>query len=210
MSQHITEWLAAYYDGELYGGRLQKVEQHLHTCKACQLELEQLKGLSALLKESPLMMTRTSADQFTAQVGLRLSRSTPEPFAPAWQKAAKMGWLAIPLVIIVVWAFSQTILSTIGVIQSLDLERFSSDLPIWTPWLFPFSLWGNPYGLWILFETSLWSLVKEAAPWLDSVEVLAQVFVPYLVMTVIPAVFLWCWLVCSWAIHQRHRVQNNL
>ena len=53
MSNHVTEWLNAYYDGELKGKRLQQVEEHLIECEACQAELESLQGLSALLQEVP-------------------------------------------------------------------------------------------------------------------------------------------------------------
>ena len=48
MSNHVSEWLNAYLDGELKNGRLHQVEEHLATCEACQAELESLQGLSAL------------------------------------------------------------------------------------------------------------------------------------------------------------------
>ena len=53
MSNHITEWLSAYFDGELKGRQLQQVEEHLAECEACQAELESLHGLSVMLHEVP-------------------------------------------------------------------------------------------------------------------------------------------------------------
>ena len=40
MSDHVIDWLSAYLDGELKGGRLQRVEEHLAGCRACREELE--------------------------------------------------------------------------------------------------------------------------------------------------------------------------
>ena len=65
MSNHVTEWLNAYLDGELHGSRLQHVEAHLAECDACQAELESLERLSSLLQKS---LPRSSL----RQNGLRL------------------------------------------------------------------------------------------------------------------------------------------
>ena len=54
MSNHVTEWLSAYLDGELKGRQLQQVEEHLAECEACQAELDSLQGLSGLLHEVPV------------------------------------------------------------------------------------------------------------------------------------------------------------
>ena len=52
MSNHVTEWLNAYFDGELTGNRLHQVEDHLAECEACQAELESLQGFSELVAGS--------------------------------------------------------------------------------------------------------------------------------------------------------------
>ncbi|MFT3890862.1 MAG: zf-HC2 domain-containing protein [Anaerolineales bacterium] len=54
MSNHVTEWLNAYFDGELKNGKLRQVEEHLAECESCQKELEALSDLSGLLQEVPL------------------------------------------------------------------------------------------------------------------------------------------------------------
>jgi len=53
MSNHVTEWLNAYLDGELKGKQHHQVEEHLVECDTCQAELESLQSLSALLQEVP-------------------------------------------------------------------------------------------------------------------------------------------------------------
>ena len=37
MSNHVSEWLNAYFDGELTGKLLHQVEDHLAECEACQV-----------------------------------------------------------------------------------------------------------------------------------------------------------------------------
>ena len=69
MSKHVSEWLNAYYDGELHGHKLRLVEEHLAECEACQAELESLHGLSDLLHEvqAPLELPDGDACAAVAQ-----------------------------------------------------------------------------------------------------------------------------------------------
>ena len=99
MSEHVTQWLIAYQDGELRGGRLHHVETHLAECLACQQDLEALQGLSALLHEVPLPEF-TSPERLAAQVNLRLPRNRSEPAA---DKVWEAGWWMIPVSLLSVW-----------------------------------------------------------------------------------------------------------
>lgn len=104
MSNHVTEWLNAYYDGELKGKRLQQVEEHLATCEVCQAELEALQGLSALLQEVPAPEF-PSPERFATQVNLLLPQkrtSTPN------SQLFELGWWMIPVGLLAVWAFIST------------------------------------------------------------------------------------------------------
>lgn len=74
MIEHVTDLLGAYLDGELHGLRLRQVEEHLTRCAACRQELEQLRGLSALLQESLPVESFTPAERFAANLALRLPR----------------------------------------------------------------------------------------------------------------------------------------
>lgn len=104
MSNHVTEWLNAYYDGELKGKRLQQVEEHLATCEVCQAELESLQGLSALLQEVPAPEF-TAPERFASQVNLLL----PQKRTPTSNnRLFEVGWWMIPVGLLAVWVFIST------------------------------------------------------------------------------------------------------
>ena len=67
MTKHVTEWLGPYHDGELHGARLRQVEQHLSECTECKNELEEMKGLSALLHEAPPAAHFLPTERFVSQ-----------------------------------------------------------------------------------------------------------------------------------------------
>jgi len=104
MSDHVTEWLNAYLDGELKSNRLQHVEEHLAECEACQAELDSLQGLSALLHEIPAPEF-PSPERFATQVNLLLPQkrtSTPR------SQFLEVGWWMIPVGLLAVWVFIST------------------------------------------------------------------------------------------------------
>ena len=104
MSNHVTEWLNAYYDGELKGKRLQQVEEHLAACEACQAELESLHGLSAMLQEVPAPEF-PSLERFATQVNLLLpQKRTSAPNSHLFE----VGWWMIPVGLLAVWVFIST------------------------------------------------------------------------------------------------------
>ncbi|MDH5605293.1 MAG: zf-HC2 domain-containing protein [Anaerolineae bacterium] len=107
MSEHINEWLPAYYDGELSGLKLRQAEAHLKECEACREKLNELQAISSILQESPAASGLTPADKFTAQVVLRLPRSQMQP---GWQHTLQRGWQALPLGLFAGWAFIKSAL----------------------------------------------------------------------------------------------------
>ena len=116
MSNHITEWLSAYFDGELKGRQLQQVEEHLAECEACQAELESLQGLSALLQEVPVGEF-TSHERFVSQVNLRL----PQRQAKATRNnVMEAGWWMIPIGLLAAWIFFSTAMLISDVVSAAD------------------------------------------------------------------------------------------
>lgn len=104
MSNHVTEQLNAYMDGELKGKQLHQVEEHLAECEACQAELESLQGLSALLQEIPVP-DFTSNERFVTQVNLLLPERRS---AAARNRILEFGWWMIPVGLLAAWIFIST------------------------------------------------------------------------------------------------------
>ena len=104
MSDHVTEWLNAYFDGELSNGRLRQVEKHLAECETCRMELELLHRLSGLLQEAPEPEV-PSPERFAAQVNLLLPQKRT---APPQHSLFEIGWWMIPVGLIAAWVFIGT------------------------------------------------------------------------------------------------------
>ncbi len=108
MSDHITEWLGAYHDGELHGARLRQVEAHLAECATCQAGLEEIRDLSTLLQDTAADGDFLSAERFVANLTLSLPRQSAEPQP---REALKIGWWLIPVALLGVWLFINITLS---------------------------------------------------------------------------------------------------
>lgn len=94
MSDHVTEWLGAYHDGELSEARVRLVEAHLAECAACQAELDELQALSALLQATPPEGDLLPAERFVANLTLSLPHrsASSHPY-----RAREIGWWLIPV-----------------------------------------------------------------------------------------------------------------
>jgi hypothetical protein len=104
MAKHITEWLNAYLDGELNGARVNQVEDHLAECAECRAELEEMRGLSALLRETAPTGEFISTERFVSNLTLNLPRQ-PEHSQP--RKILEVGWWLTPVGILGTWLFLQ-------------------------------------------------------------------------------------------------------
>ena len=116
MSNHVTEWLNAYFDGELHGHRLHQVEEHLIVCETCRAELESLGNVSGLLHEVPLP-DFPSPERFASQVNLLLPQKRTSPSRPQLSEA---GWWMIPVGILAVWVFISTAILLSNVVSTAD------------------------------------------------------------------------------------------
>ena len=104
MSNHVTEWLNAFYDGELKGKRLQQVEEHLAACELCQHELDALQSLSGMLQEIP-MPEFSSPERFATQVNLLLPQKRT---SPPGTRLFEVAWWMIPVGLLAGWVFIST------------------------------------------------------------------------------------------------------
>jgi len=105
MNAHITEWLAAYHDGEVTPAQRRQIEAHLLECTQCREELASLEALRAVLHESPSPTLSMTAKAFTAQIVQQL----PDHAAPtSRQPTLPIGWWLAPLGIFGAQALVQT------------------------------------------------------------------------------------------------------
>ncbi len=143
MSSHVTEWLNAYLDGELKGGRLHQVEAHLAECEVCRAELRSLQNLSSLLHEVPAPEF-ISPERFAAQVSLRLPHEQPRA---AKGKAQEIGWWMIPVSLVVLWVFVSTSALVSDVILTAERLGMLGGAPNWLmPGAFHGAFWSGTLG----------------------------------------------------------------
>lgn len=198
---HVTEWLGAYYDGELQGSRLAQVEAHLAECEQCRLALEQLAGLSRLLAEAPAAPRTGSPERFAAQIRLQLA---PRPVQPTWQRRLELGWRLIPAALVGAWLFAEAVFMVSGLVvlalasgvdgnlQALVMPR-TSPLTMLSGWLAAsgFPLNDLAYeALETFYHWAGWG-ATQALRW-GSLAVIAALC--------------WSWLAILWA-RQRHALQ---
>ena len=145
MTEHASEWLNAYLDGELGGLRQRQVEQHLERCAACRAELEALRGLSALLRETPPAAEFTPTGRFVTNLMLSLPR---HPDASQPRKAASLGWWLAPAGLLGAWFFLRTVLTLTGVFTAADATGLLKQANAWFTG-------GQPQAAWFVAITSL-------------------------------------------------------
>ena len=200
MSDHVIEWLNAYLDDELKGGRLHQVERHLAQCEACREELESLQGLSALLQEVPAPEF-TSNERFVAQVNLRL----PQGQTRAMQsKVIEAGWWMIPIGLLAAWIFFSTAVLVSDMISAAD--RFG---------------WLDTSGTMLVPDESRnadWTsalgqiglLEGESLQWAESTEDFTRNVLPQFIWQVSIALLYLAWIAIGWARRTRHAPQPQV
>jgi len=188
MSNHVTEWLNAYLDGELTNGRLHQVEKHLAECEVCQAEFDSLQSLSVLLHEVPAPEF-TSLERFASQVNLLLpQKRTPPPQRSLFE----VGWWMIPVGLLTVWIFiSTTILvsdmvsaaNNFGLLDNTTASLISepSDTATWMSTLGQFGV-----------------LRGDSLQWAETTESYTRNVLPQVVLQVSVALLYLTWIAVWW------------
>jgi predicted anti-sigma-YlaC factor YlaD len=200
MSNHVTEWLNAYLDGELRGIRLRQVQEHLGECEFCQKELDSLEGLSQLLQAVPSPKF-ISPERFASQVSLRLPHEQKTVYQ---KKLLEVGWWMVPVGLVMSWVFMSTSFLMSDVLSAAsDLGVLTSitDWPIlgasnrasWSAALGQFGvLSGNSFNL--------------AA----SIETFTRSSLPQIIVEVSIALLYLSWIAIWWARHRRQQYSQVL
>jgi anti-sigma factor RsiW len=195
MSNHVTEWLNAYLDGELHGSRLQDVETHLAECDACSAELDSLEKISDLLQEAPVAEF-TPPERFAAQVRLRLPRQKDKSLR---KTILDVGWWMIPVALLVIWLFINTsffIYDMLSVADRLGLVTSDSYWMRFGAW--SAANWTSTLGrIGVLSGNSLRLAV--------STETFTRTVLPQISLQVSVALLYLSWIVIWWTRQTRQR-----
>jgi predicted anti-sigma-YlaC factor YlaD len=201
MSNHVTEWLNAYHDGELHGNRLRHVQAHLAGCEVCQAELESLHSLSDLLHEveTPELV---STERFAAQVSLRLPRE--QAALTPGKKVTEIGWWMIPVGLLAAWVF----VSTAFVLG--DILSVAGDLGL----LSGMSAWlaSGPSSDIYLSATlgQAGFLSGNGLNWAEAAETLTRSSLPQISVQISIVLLYLGWMAIWWARHTRRRSEQLL
>jgi len=199
MSNHVTEWLGAYLDGELKGRKHHQVEEHLVECESCRAELESFRGLAVLFHEVPAAEF-TSNERFVSQVSLRLPQ---RQIRSTTNRAIEAGWWMIPIGLLTAWIFFSTAILISDIVSTADnfglldsasalLVADPSDNAVWTARL-------GQVGL----------LEGDSLQWAESTEGFTRNVLPQFIWQVSIAVLYLAWIAIWWA-RQTRREQVPL
>ena len=199
MTEHVNELLGAYLDGELHGWQLRQVERHLEECQTCSVELEELRQLSRLLRETTIERGFTPADRFASQLLLQLPRQQEPPPSRKWLKA---GWWLTPAALVATWAFAHTVVVVSWLVWAALQTGMLGEAAAWLRDLPQHNLWLSAF--FSLFNGDLASV----QPALSLAESWGQALLAQAIWLTMLAVLYWTWLVLWWFRRQRPDYQN--
>lgn len=202
MTEHVTDLLGAYVDGELHGLRLRQVEEHLAKCAGCRKELTELRGLSSLLQKSVPMEAFTPADKFAANMVLQLSAqsartNTPRQAASAQpQKPLNWLWWLAPVGVLGAWVFAQAIFTLVSFLSTANAAGLLGNVTAWLQTAPSQSLWFS--ASMSLFGGQLSGTSKTVLDVLNDISVTGASLIIQLAFQIGIALAYWAWLGLWW------------
>ncbi|HSG42899.1 MAG TPA: zf-HC2 domain-containing protein [Anaerolineales bacterium] len=188
MSNHITEQLNAYMDGELKGKQFHQVEEHLAECEVCQAELESLQGLSALLQEVPAAEF-ISHERFVTQVNLLLPKRQT---ATARNKILEVSWWMIPVGLLAAWIFLSTSSLISNAVSAADNFGIVDSTTVFISDPSENAAWTARLG-------QVGVLKGESLQWAETTENLTRNVLPQFIWQVSIALLYLAWIAMWWA-----------
>jgi len=189
MSNHVSEWLNAFYDGELHGNRLHQVEAHLAECELCQAELESLDRLSSVLQEVPSPKF-TPPERFTIQVNLRLPHK--QVIVPRKQ-ILEIGWWMIPIGLLTVWVFVGTAFFISDILSAANNLGLLGSVSNWL------AFGSSNSGYWSATLGQFGVLSGNSLNWAESTEALTKTSLPFITLQISIALLYLSWMAIWWA-----------
>jgi anti-sigma factor RsiW len=193
MSEHVHEWLNAYFDGELRGNRLHQVEAHLAECELCQTELESLDRLSNVLHEVPAPEFMPE-ERFAAQVRLRLPHK--QTFVSRKQ-VMEAGWWMIPVGLLGAWVFIGTALFVSDIVSTVSNLGLLSNLSGWL------ASGSSANATWTATLGQFGVLRGSILNWAETTEAFTRTSLPFIILQVSIALLYLSWIAIWWVRHQR-------
>ncbi len=193
MSEHVTEMLNAYLDGELRGDRLHRVAAHLAECDACLAELASLQDLSGLLQELPIPAF-TPPERFAAQVSLRLP---PQKRAGSGSKFLEWAWWMIPVGVLAAWVFMSTSFLVKDVLSAANSLGLLSSVSNWMRFgTSHMADWSNTLGQFGVLQGSTLDLA-------EATEAITRTALPQISLQVSMALIYLSWIAIWWTRQRR-------
>jgi anti-sigma factor RsiW len=193
MSNHVHEWLNAYYDGELRGNHLHQVEAHLAECELCQAELESLDRLSNALQEVPVAEFLPE-ERFASQVGLRLPHQ--QTFVSRKQ-VLEASWWMIPVGLLGAWVFIGTAFFVSDLVSTASNLGLLSNLSTWL------ASGSSTNAAWTATLGQLGVLSGGTLNWAETAEAFTRTSLPFITLQVSIALLYLSWIAIWWVRHQR-------
>jgi predicted anti-sigma-YlaC factor YlaD len=193
MSNHVTEWLNAYFDGELTGKRLFQVEEHLAGCETCQAELESLEKLSGLLQATPTPEF-TPLERLAAQVSLRIPH---RQVLISRKQVFDVGWWMIPVGLLASWVFISTAFALGDVLSAASTFGLLSGISNWL---------GSDASHSVYLSTTIGQLGllnSNSLNWAEATERFTRMSLPPMILQASIALLYLSWLAIWWT-HRRH------
>jgi putative zinc finger protein len=195
MSNHVTEWLNAYFDGELTGRRLEQVEAHLVECETCQAKLDSLQGLSRLLHEVPTPEF-TSPQRFAAQISMRIPH---QRVIVSSKKLIEFGWWMIPVGLLAAWIFIGTSFFLSNLLSTANDLGLSSGISDWL---------GSGTSNEIYLSTTIGQmglLTGNGLNLAEAMETFTRMSLPQITLHVSIALLYLSWIAIWWVRHTRQQ-----
>jgi len=189
MSNHVSEWLNPFYDGELHGNRLHQVEAHLAECELCQKELESLDRLSNVLHMVPAPEF-VSAERFASQVSLRLPHK--QMIVPRKQ-ILEIGWWMVPVGLLTVWVFIGTAFFISDILSAANNLGLLGGISSWLA----FGSSNSVY--WSATLGQFGVLSGNSLNWAESTEALTKTSLPFITLQISIALLYLSWMAIWWA-----------
>ena len=200
MSNHVTDWLNAYLDGELQGSHLYHVETHLIRCEVCQAELKSLERLSGLLQQAPLPGF-TPPERFAAKVSLRLPH--PKPLDKR-KKVLEIGWWMVPVGLFGTWVLLSAFFGVTDLLSMANRFGFLTSISDWmmfgtanaADWSTALGQFGVLRGSTLDFVLSTETMIRTSLP-----QISLQISIALLYLS---------WMAIWWARHRRQGYSQPL